>query len=466
MGKVEVIRRGLWTLILPMALAWAVAQASGWESIWQRLESWEGPRHVAVRTNLEQPYANDAYRRLVNGLTERGFTVIPKTGGEADPDREGLIVELLETGTGLVVALSRASRAADHALLAVQPVIPAEPTGPATPARHIALQGEPKRVAALTSSGDRVLDLVLLHDDRLEWVSVEGQRVVTRARFASHVKGSRALYVDAGNVDADPREEIAVVWGQDWDVTGKGTRTRLSGRMLEVGDGGVSAEGPPLEAYLQTTNGQVLAQRRRDFKAYTGRVLQLTKDANGFALGSAAPVRDEGWLYELIALRDGVVAAWTGTDRLALHAPNASRGQEWIVDQLGKVLHPAVAVRLRERQVVTTPDPSSSVNEKYIPLPRRLIVQDDSTLYTIERGRSSRLSGVLESSGQDRVVRLILTPQGLRREQPFPAVERYILDFALVSRSRNSAVVLLTNEKPDGSGQASLVIQESRDRGG
>ncbi len=462
-----------WALVASLAFAWEGAAAAGLESVWPKLEAWDGVRAVTLSTNLENPYAEEMYRQFVNGMTERGFSVVPLS--DAQKQNEGLVAELLETKTGIVLAISKAS---DHTLLLVESVSSYRtegdsaqrqtarasannaPTKPNT--RTIKLAGHPQQIAALPVTADTGLNLALLYDDRLEWVAVEGDKALTRAQFPSGIKASRSLYVGSGELDGDPGHEIAVVWGQDRDIVGKGTYTRLFAQMVETRERELQSESPLMDnVYIRVVNDRVLAQKSQQNEAFSGPVLSMTTDVDRFDLNGVEPGWEGYWLYEITPMTDGSVAAWSQPGELSLFSPGETAGPS--IGELGSVMHPAVAVRLSERRMVSAdPAPASSVNETFEPLPRRVIVRQ-SELYTIERGRKSRLAGLLEPSGQDRIVRMrrSAASEGIVKEEPFVAQDQYILDFTIESHPNGEAsVVMLTNKKSDGSGPASLVVQE------
>jgi hypothetical protein len=99
--------------------------------------------------------------------------------------------------------------------------------------------------------------------------------------------------------------------------------------------------------------------------------------------------------------------------------------------------------------------------DQWRPVPRRVLVSGGAA-YTVARERSNRLFG--KASGQDAVVRLEWSGGALAVSRPYPAVDAYVLDFALLELpGTGPAAVLLVNEEEDGSGQAHLLFQLPRD---
>jgi len=130
------------------------------------------------------------------------------------------------------------------------------------------------------------------------------------------------------------------------------------------------------------------------------------------------------------------------------------------LEDLGDFEGPGVAVRLKDPEYRTGFD--DMVAEEFFFLPRRMTRGMGGKTYTIDRGRRMPELALLGSpSGRDSVVRLSWNGRSLDLERPFPGVDYFILDFALLERSVDSAAILLLNDKPDGSGKAWLLIQDA-----
>lgn len=460
-------------VMAPVLLFAAVAQASGWDRLWQQLAHWEGAPSVELSTDLTDPYASAAYRQLVNGLVERGFTVHP--AGTAQAEAPGLRAELRRTDGEIVIAVSRTR---DGALLlvdtlnagpavaedpvAAQPAFPARnrtaaPT-PAGEAQRLSIDGHPARLAALPGESGSGLELVLLYDDRLEWVTLDENGLMPRAGYEVGAAGADGLYVGAGELDGDPATEVAVVWGENKRVLTQGWNTRLAGQLLELEAGQIRPEGPPLRGYLRLLGDAALAQGRGKHAAFDGPVRRLERDASGrFVAAGAAPQWQGRWLYSVTPLPGGRTAVWSEPGRLAVHASadpaSAVLGE---ADELGETGFPTVTVRLRNPTMEFGPQPGQREEQRAVALPPRVTVGRDGAIYIIQRARAELLSGLVPATGADRVVRLEPTAGGLRREAAHEPVEAFILDFALIEGRGGQGLVLLLNDKADGSGEASL----------
>lgn len=468
-----------------LAAAALAAEGAGWDRIWTRLSAWDGGRVVTVQTDLPDPYASAVYRELVNGLLDRGFTVIQGVPDAAPP--RGLLAEVRDTAAGPVVAVT-ARR--DQALLVLEPLgaparqmtapaadegagsgqrlgarqVPAPTPLPAprgtAPQQRLDLQSRPHRLAAFTRPGGGT-DFLLLHDDRLELARLEGGRLVVRDSVPAGAASTRALYVGAANLDDDPAQEVVVVWGQDRDIVKRGTYTKLLSRVYEADGGLLQAKSGNLERYLRTVGGVAFAQGRSVHAPFQGNVARLVRLGGGHRPRDADWSWGRRWLYDATPLADGRAVAWVDARHLDIvtEAGTAGRLREASTD-LGEITHPKVFSRLKEPQSLTGPESGYGLKwTAEVALPRRVVLGRDGAVYTIDRDRSAGVLGLLGGRGQDRVVRLLPAAHGLRREEPFPGVDAFVLDFALIEQGGTTSVALLANGRPDGSGAAALVLQ-------
>jgi len=472
-GSVNV--RALWSLgvLACTLLLSAVAQAADWDRLWRQLADWEGAPSVELSTDLSEPYASAAYRALVNGLVERGFTVHP--AGTAEAETPALRVELRQTGGGMVVAVSRTR---DGALLLVETLngdpATAENPGatrstspapdrttaplPAREARRLPIDGHPVRLAALPGRPGGALELVLLYDERLAWVTLDGNMLRPRAEYPVDRAGTNALYVGAGELDGDAAAEVAVVWGENRRIPTRGWNTRLDGRLLELDGGRIQPESPALQSYLRLLGDTALTQQRGRYTVFDGPVRALERDDGGrFVVDDAAPHWQGRWLYRVTPLPDGSRAVWSEPGRLSVHAgPDSAGTVLGEVDGLGETGYPTVSVELRNPTMDLGPQTGQRKEQRLVALPPRVAVGRDGAIYTIQRDRSQPLRGLVGPTGADRVVRLQLTDRGLSREAAHEPVEAFILDFALIEGEQGQGLVLLLNEEADGSGEASV----------
>lgn len=468
----------------------ALAAAADLGTVWERLDKWDGPRHVLLRAKLPDPYASQTYRRLVNGLVDRGYTVIPETGEEtAKRDRQGLSIELVQTDSGEIVAA--VIDVAGGTLLLVAEIGDDRQTLPLPSAgenlsdgnnRHraapshdlttveterperVTLAGRPKRLAVLNSGQESGYSLALLHDDHLEWLYVARGQVISSVQAGSNISASRALFLDAGNIDTDPQIELVAVWGQDRDRIGRGTSTAIFGRVFELQGDRLLPESPVIEAYLRIINDAVFAQRRSAFSAYMPGILRWRSgDAALTAADSVPYIFQNSDLYDVSPFTSGSYLKWTQRDTLRVIDVSANQPSLYgETPGLGSVEHPVIAVRLREPVIVGDPSPTMQRKERLLPLPRRVIKDSTGSAYTIERRRRFGVLGFLGSTGNDHVIEIGLKTLDLRIEKPYPPVNDYILDFGIIKRSENKPeVVALVNEDANGSGQAALLWQRA-----
>ena len=473
------MKRHLLIMVTTAALLLAPAvQAEGWQGLWRQLDGWDGGRTVAMSTDLADPYASAAYRRLVNGFVERGFAV-RQADRAAAPER-GLRVELQQTDSGLVIAVTEV---AEGSLLLVNRLPGQEPpaddasgagsepvTRPEAAAsagregrmQRLSLDGHPVRLAALPGTPGKQDDgvrLALLYSDRLEWGQVADGSFIRAGRFRVEASGTDGLYIGAGDHDGDPAPEIVALWGENRHVPSQGWSTRLVGRVLEVDGEGIRPETPVLRRYLRVVSGSILAQKRTEYATHAGPVRRLEANASGdFVAGEEVPGWQGRWLYAVTPLAQERTALWRGPDRLAIKAaPEPDSPMLGEIQDLGKLAGPAVTTRLREPDTGNGPDVYERQSQREAVLPRRVLADRDGALYTIRRGR--RESWYMQAMGSDSVIRLEPASGNLRGEEVHEPVEDYILDFDLVQHQGGAGqtLFLLVNEEADGSGAASLI---------
>jgi hypothetical protein len=327
-------------------------------------------------------------------------------------------------------------------------------------ASRFELEGKPLRVAALERDGDT--DILLLRDGQLERFRLEGGRLVRTGAFRSPAKRSRPLLLDA---TPDPSGEgalVTAVFGEDLLSVDQGTDTTLHSFVLSAGESGeIRTASGDLGAYLRIADGKLYLQRRGTDEVYTGGVRPLETTSGRFAATRSEVPWARRWLLDATPLPGGRVAiAWDGDRPTVVTLAEGDRVSGGsLLGDLGNVDDPKFAYRLAQPLYKLGLDKEGRVYETWRAVPRRVIVTADGAAYTVFRGRSKRLLG--KASGQDAVVRLDWSGRELAVARPYPGVEAFVLDFALLDRSGGlPAALLLVNEGGDGSGRAHLVLQE------
>jgi len=469
-----------------MAATVGVTQAESWPGMEKAIQNWNGPREVTLRSDLEDPLGSSEVQNLLELFLAEGFR--PTLAGPGTTVKEGLILDLRDSaggrvailskaGTGQILALDRqaarplqkpmsdTSPAVDSAMISTESVEPAPlpspaATLPANLSEHpLELSWEAKQIALAGTASEETPILALLTDDALHLVRAEGGTVVLLDTWSPGLDSGHALRVGAGDIDGDGKREIAAVWAEDVKGIYQGTDSRPHAWIFSVSKGKLAPLSQDLEGFLRVMNDRLLWQRRGTYVPFAGPVLSVDRDGGKFQVGSQ-PVWPEGRnLYAMTTLPQGTRALfWTDDSHLVLGSIKEQGGKELVAD-LGTVSHPSVAVPLRETEYRSGLEKEDRINERNVPLPRRILMSKDEQVFTLVRGRSEGLPLVGTPAGQDMVAEIAVVPEGLTLERPFPGVESFILDFTLLPRAGRTDVLLLLNDRPDGSGKSRLLVQ-------
>lgn len=486
-----------WLGALVVLASGALAQAGPWPKIEAAVTRWEGSRQMVLRTDLADPLSSDVVQALVEFLVEQGYTAVLAPVGA--PATEGLVLDVRTAGGAVSVA---ATRAKDGAILAIErrEVNPADRSGtspaksapaagsrpsespadpspppppsqmrrtaaaPALPVGPLELAGRPRGLAFLGSSAGEILDLALLTDESLQVVRVSGQGQTLLAEFRPPVSSTRALHVDAGDLDGDGVTEVAAVWAEDVRGVDTGTDSRLHSWILACADGKIRLRSDDLKSYVRIVGGRPYAQHRGAESAFAGPVLPLEEQGGHYAVG-ATPVPWAGRnLYVATPWSPNDAATWDPEDRLRLVELEAGAplSSGLLLKNFGAFGGPEVAVRLSVPEFRSGFSQVDRVKEKLVALPRRVVQGADGSLYTIDRGYSKGLPLIGKASGRDALVRVVRRGEVLSADPSFGEVEAFLLDFSLVDEpSGVSAAILLLNDKEDGSGVGRLVVQQA-----
>lgn len=476
-----------------------LAQDGAWSRLWERLSDWDGAGQVVVTTDYGDPYGERAYRRLINGLLDREFTVMQSREPGTLSGGQGLRADLRKTENGPVVAITQIK---NGAIVALQPI--GESAQSRTPAREsrdtaeqsqvkpeavtpktetsntgtsesrtrssaqsgvqvdprqprrIDIDGRPKRLAVVSDANER-LEMALLYNDRLDVVELDRGQLIDRGTHEAEARSGNALYVGVGDIDDNGDKEIAAVWGQDVSLN-DATITRVSGRVLSA-DTAAPKVGPT-DLYLRIVGNRLYSQARTDTNPFAGPVRRLTLRNGTLRAAEPSSAYADLDLYTATPIEDGTLAAWTGRGRLGLIAAGDRRTSGSAAVGLGVMSQPELMIRREKPQNLTGPEAGyGRIYDKAVPLPRRVIAGADGALYTIERSRSGGFAGLTGSTGRDQVVQLSMTRDGLRQTGSFGKLDWFILDFDLVDlgNGRQGAVVL-ANQAADGSRDAAVFL--------
>lgn len=465
-----------WCLFLLCFLA-LPALATPWPTIESALSEWQGERQVSLRSDLADPLSSPVVQRLLEFLLARGFTVVPAPlGGQLG---KGLVLDLRAAEQGTILVLSRApegtflafDRVGADSVKAAIPQASAPQAPPADlagerrsqmgdlPLGPLDLNGFPLRLAVIGEEG--ATELFLLSDGSLDRYRLARVGLEKIGTYSPPISPSKALHVDATDLDGDGSEEIGAVWAEEVGEIYGGMDARIHAWIFSTA-GALEPASTDLEGYLRLRPEGGFWQGRGAHQPFAGPVRPLERSKQGICIGNEEADWGRRSLYQATPIGGGEEVVWDDEDRLSLVA--MATGEKipggTLLEGLGPFRGPEVAVRKKEPEVRTGLGRADRAWETYYPLPRR-VVESKGEVYTISRGRTGGLPLVGRPSGKDQVVRITRTAGGLRLDRPFEGVEAFILDFALLRQvDRSPAVVLLLNEKEDGTGRAWLLVQE------
>ena len=113
-----------------------------------------------------------------------------------------------------------------------------------------------------------------------------------------------------------------------------------------------------------------------------------------------------------------------------------------------------------DRKIISSPDYAYSVNEKYLAIPRQVVVEGRKII-TFMRKRRSAFAGLSSASGSDVIVSASWensSPSTGFSITPIREVDSFLIDFTRVRIGDKSAFVALTNEEDGSQGASHIYI--------
>lgn len=458
-----------------------------WPKIDKALTDWQGAKDLLLVTIAEVPLETLEVQEVLEQVLQHGFAV--RTVSESTAGGSGLILELRESKESSMAILRRASDTAiiafeRHSLATLPAVTP--PTAPqaattapvvqtttpivATPVviaetrkvsnlpGPVPLPGHPRSLALLTETAEHGLVVALQNDSGVQKYQLQNNVLHPLGAYTTGSKATRGLYLESGDPDNDGHNELAAVWADDLQGIYEGTDSQLSTTILETAQQGFAASKGP-QAFIRLIDNKGLVQTRGLYELYNGPVLSLKAAGQGWEIGSQPVSWAQSNLFDITPLDDTTALQWTADNQLRLVALESGLplpGGTLLYD-LGEFVGPRIAVPLETPDYRSGLSKEDMVRETWCTLPPRISVASDGTAYTIRRERSMGLPLVGKPSGQDHLIALHWNGQRLMVTNPFPGMEAFILDFALVEdQGRVKSALLLLNKKPDGTGEAYL----------
>lgn len=469
-----------WTVIVLLVflgiLCSVPARSGDWPKIEAAISTWDGPKTLLLRSDLADPLTSPLIQALLAELLEKGFLVTP--GSMDKTAKDGLILDVRLAKDGQVLALSRAR---DGAIIAFEKTAGGPPTSESRPPETeqppqaamagppprlpgsgpMEIPGHPKNLALLGEGAGGVLDFALLYDDGLASYRLRGSELELQHRYRPDLATSRALHLSSGDLTGDGRKEIAAVWAQDVMGIYEGTDSQLHAWIVGREDDRLTPLSPDLAGHLRIVGEKGYLQNRGPNKAFVGPVFPLKPTPEGFLPGTQAVAWAGADLYQATPLdhERALVRDSQGSLQLRSLTTGKTSPGSVLLGDFSRFTGPQVAVRLANPEYRSGLGKDDRVKESYVSLPGRIALGADGAAYTVVRGRNEGLPLIGTPSGKDQVGRVVRTGDRLFLEKPFAEIESFIIDLAPLAESNRSGVLLLLNEKPDGSGRAYLLRQ-------
>ncbi|WP_322003006.1 hypothetical protein [Marinobacter alexandrii] len=434
------------------------AQAQGYDLPLDSLSEWTGEKSVRVVSNIDGLNADTEFLALLGRLKIKGFDV---TFGGSESADDGLILEVLQVSDKIAVSIK--STDSQRYLLSV--LIDEDYQREAEVREEVNFRGvlplpadfNPKMVEALPVSDRENGELVFLSDSTLVLGVFDGNRIKRVDALTSNIKNSKAIFLSVGQSDSDPNPEIAVVWGQDRDISGKGQYTKIYSQLFEI-------SGQKL--HEETKKSENIALRFIDNRLHTQRYELLQGDIGKLAFASrkGSDVREDSivlsnakeMIFSIFPI-DTTTSIVVNEESLELRGPSWESGSRL---DLGKVSSPRLTKRLEDREITTSPDYTFSVNEEHLSIPRKVVINKGSVL-TYLRKRRLGFSGLTPASGSDILIRARWDngdPGSGFTVFPVYELSLFIIDFSYVKAKGESRLLILANEKDGNQGASQIYV--------
>ena len=445
-------------LIFLVFFAVSGAQAQVYDLPLDSLSEWTGKKSIRVVSNIDGLSADKEFLALLGRLNIKGFDV--KFGGSGSSE-EGLILEVLQISDRIAVSIK--STDSQKYLLSVlidendQSEVALREEVSSRSVLPLPEDFNPKMVEALSWSDREEDQLVFLSDSSLVLGVFDGNRIKRVDALASSLKNSKAIFLSVGQSDSDSNPEIAVVWGQDRDISGKGQYTKLYSQLFEVSEQELREETKKTENIaLRFINNQLYTQRYELLQGDIGKPAFAFAEGGDVRGDSIVLSNAEKMIFSVFPV-DNTTSIVVGEENLELRSPSR---KPWPQLDLGKVSSPRLTKRLEEREITTSPDYAFSVNEEYLSIPRKVIV-NNGTVLTYIRQRRSGFSGLAPASGADKLIRARWDNGGLDSGfTVFPIYElsSFIVDFSYVKNKGKSRLLILANQENSSQGANEIYI--------
>jgi len=438
--------------VLPNALA------EGYDLPLDSLSELTGKKAISVVSNVPDLDKDTEFLALLGRLSVRGFDVNFGRSGFSD---EGLVLEVLEVNDKIAISIKSAdsqkyllSTFVDQAQQATSVT-----DFSTSPQRILPLPAgfNPERVEALPGSARADSRLIFLSNATLALGSLKDGNIQVIDKLQSDIKNSKAIYLSIGQSDSDPNPEIAVVWGQDRDISGKGQYTKIYSQLFEVSGEELREETEKTEnVAIRFINNQLHVQRYELLAGDIGKLMVASVKGSGIGAGEESSSLSDREIFSVFPIDDATRVS-VAESYLELQSPG---GKPFPRLELGRVSLPRVAMPLKEREIVTTPDYAYSVNEQYLSIPRKVMAEEGEVI-TFLRKRRGAFAGLTSASGSDVMVSASWdrsSPGAGFSITPIREINSFVIDFSYVITGDESILVVLANEESDSQGASHIYI--------
>jgi len=469
--------RALFVIYLLLLVGFAVPSwAQSFPNIEPALQAWQGEKEVQITGDKNDPLASDLLP-LIEVFLKHGFAV--RTTSDVGMTK-GLNAELRSTAGETMIVLKRNS---DQAIIALDHIrsksenatssaaseVPAtartlsstahnRPTNASRHAsRHAPIALETKPVALVQADPEKNI-FALLSTQGIMLIQLQGTHLRTIARRPPPQDNFRPLTLSSGDLNGDGHFELAATWAEDIHGIYEGTDSRIWTQFLEVQRDKLQllALQP---GYVRLFPSSGAAQQRGSFNAFSGPVVSLEFNKGRVKTGKPAPWAGRN-LFDLTPFNNQYAFVWLEPGKSGTISLADKKVHGRLLEDFGTSPLTQVAVKLEDPVFRSGFAKEDRIMETYVELPPRTL-RLGSAILTIQHGRKpdSFLRGAAE--GTDRLARIRMKGEETLLDHPYPAVEAFILDFAPVP-DKNEEMLLLLNEKNDGSGRAFMLYQEKK----
>lgn len=443
---------------------------NSWPNLEKAVNSWNGDKKV-IFLNEEDPLSSAKTLPLVELFLQNGFAVIAAETGKEGIPSTGLMVDIRRQGPHNMFVLLRASDRAIIALdLSKREILPESKKAAVNTSKPpktssafkdilISLDDKPVAITLLGSAGDEQTQICLLSKNGLKLYQLQDNQLRLIYTISPPEENYRPLFLSSGDINNDGILELAAIWAEDIHSIYDGIDSNIWSQVLTY-DKNKLIPIEVIPGYVRLFSKVGVTQQRGTFSLFETPVRKLFYQNGELIVG-----QDLSWggmnIFALTFLSADTGIAWLQPGELSLLSsfPGSKTSKSKLLEKFGTSQATKIAIRLEEAEFLSGFEKEDKILERYIPLPHRLQRISDNKAYTIYRGRQPGSFFTKGAVGKDRIAEIVVQKNQLSIEYPFPAIDAFIIDFAILNTSKSLSVFLLLNEKIDATGNAFLKLQ-------